>query len=56
MSRFNFKTPAAVAGEIFGMAPSAAMLSAVEKGIQGKEATPSTLASIVLSSPEFQRR
>ena len=55
-SRFNFKAPAAVATEIMNMAPSTTMLTAIEKGIQGKEATPSMLTSIVLSSPDFQKR
>ena len=56
MSRFNFKSPSAVAGEILGMTPAPATVESMEKGIQGKEATPSMLATIVLSSPEFQRR
>jgi uncharacterized protein (DUF1800 family) len=56
ISRFNFKTPVMVAGELLNYAPSAAMLAAMDKGIQGKEATPSLLTSVVLSSPEFQRR
>jgi len=56
MSRFNFKSPAAVAEELLVAAPSAVTVASMEKGIQGKEATPSLLATIVLSSPEFQRR
>jgi len=56
ISRFNFKSPAAVAGELLSMAPSPAMLKSIEKGIQGKEATPSMLSSLVMSAPEFQRR
>jgi len=32
------------------------MLASIENGIEAKEATPSMLASLVLSSPEFQRR
>jgi uncharacterized protein (DUF1800 family) len=56
ISRFNFKLPAAVATELLGTTPSAATIESMEKGIQGKEATPSMLATIVLSSPEFQRR
>ena len=56
MSRFNFKTPAAVASELLAMAPSAAMLAAIEKGIQRKEATPSMLVTVMMSSPDFQRR
>jgi uncharacterized protein (DUF1800 family) len=56
MSRFNFKLPAVVATEILGNPPSASTMESIEKGIQGKEVTPSMLATVVLSSPEFQRR
>jgi uncharacterized protein (DUF1800 family) len=56
ISRFNFKPPAFIATEIMSMAPSASMLAAIEKGIQGKEVTPSMLAGVILSSPEFQKR
>jgi uncharacterized protein (DUF1800 family) len=56
MSRFNFKDPTAVAGEILNFAPSAQTLTAIEKGIQDKEATPSLLSNLVMSSPDFQRR
>ena len=56
IARFNFKAPAAVATELLSTAPSAATLDAIQKGIEGKEATPSMLTTIVLSSPEFQRR
>jgi len=56
VSRFNFKPPASVAGDLLGYAPSASMLTSMEKGIEGKEATPSMLTGVVLSSPEFQRR
>jgi uncharacterized protein (DUF1800 family) len=56
MSRFNFKRPPEVATELLGTTPAAATIESMEKGIKGKEATPSLLATIVLSSPEFQRR
>ncbi len=56
MSRFNFKTPSIVAAELMGTTPSASMLSSIDKGIQDKEATPSLLSTLVMSSPEFQRR
>src|SRR5436190_2336098 len=55
-SRFNFKDPAKVAGEILSSAPSPQTLTAIDKGIQDKEATPSLLSGLVLSSPDFQRR
>lgn len=56
ISRFNFKEPAVVAAGILGMAPPQPMLEAIEKGIQGKEVTPSILATLVIGSPDFQRR
>jgi uncharacterized protein (DUF1800 family) len=54
--RFNSKTPAAIATELLGIAPSAATLDAIQKGVQEKDATPWMLASLVLSSPDFQSR
>jgi uncharacterized protein (DUF1800 family) len=56
MSRFNFKDPTAIATQLLNMPPAQSMVAAIEKGIQEKEATPSLLSSLVLSSPEFQRR
>jgi uncharacterized protein (DUF1800 family) len=56
VSRFNFKQPAAVATELMGITPLPATLEAIEKGIEGKEVTPSMLAAVILGSPEFQRR
>jgi hypothetical protein len=56
MSRFNFKDPSAVAGDLLSTAPSPQTLASIEKGIQNKEATPSLITTLVLSSPDFQRR
>src|SRR5579884_74644 len=56
ISRFNFKKPAVVARDILNVPPSATTLTAIEKGIEEKEATPSNLAMLVVSSPDFQRR
>jgi uncharacterized protein (DUF1800 family) len=56
VSRFNFKPPAIVAAELLGIGPTSATLDAIEKGIEGKEVTPSMLAAVVLGSPEFQKR
>jgi uncharacterized protein (DUF1800 family) len=56
VSRFNVKAPAAVANELLGIAPSPATLAAIEKGIQGKDASPSLVAMLVIGSPEFQSR
>ena len=56
VSRFNFKDPATVAAEILSVAPSPPTLAAIEKGIQEKEVTPSLLTTLVMGSPDFQRR
>ncbi|HEX4998709.1 MAG TPA: DUF1800 domain-containing protein [Terriglobia bacterium] len=56
ISQFNFKPPAIVARELLGGSLSSATLEAIEKGIEGREATPSMLTAAVLGSPEFQRR
>ncbi len=56
MSRFNFKNPSVLAGDVLSRAPLPSTLAALEKGVQGKEATPSMLAALVISSPDFQRR
>ena len=56
LSRLNVRNPSTAARELLGVAPSPAMLAAIEKGIQGREATPSTLATLVIGSPDFQQR
>ena len=56
MSRFNVKDPPAVAGGLLNRAPSPSMLAAIEKGMHDKETTPSILATLVIGSPDFQRR
>jgi len=56
LSRLNFKNPATVARELLGVAASPSTLAAIEKGIEGQEARPSTLAELIIGSPDFQRR
>jgi uncharacterized protein (DUF1800 family) len=56
MSRFNSRMPSQVATELLGVAPAPSMLDAIEKGMQGKAATTNVFTTLVLSSPEFQRR
>jgi uncharacterized protein (DUF1800 family) len=56
LSRFNFKDAATVAGEVLGVRPSPSTLTAIETGLQDKEASPSILTALVMGSPEFQRR
>jgi uncharacterized protein (DUF1800 family) len=56
ISRFNFKKPDVVAHEILNMPPSPSTLKAIEQGLESKEATPSNLTTLVISSPEFQKK
>ncbi len=55
-SRLEGKDAVAIAREVLGRDPSAQTLEALTKGLEGKEATPRMVASLVLSSPDFQRR
>ena len=56
VSRFNVKDPATVWAALLNRPPSPSMLAAIEKGIQGKEATPTLLVALVIGSPDFQKR
>jgi uncharacterized protein (DUF1800 family) len=56
VTRFNFKDPSTVARALLSTPPSPATMAAIEKGTHDAEATPSLLASLVISSPDFQRR
>jgi hypothetical protein len=56
ISRFNFKDGAAVAAQLLSMSASPSTLAAIQKGIQDKGASPSLLITLVLSSPDFQRK
>src|SRR5262249_13720289 len=56
VSRFNFKDPVTVARQVLNLEPLPSTLAAIEEGIHEKEATPSLLVTLVLSSPDFQRR
>ena len=56
LSRFADKDAAAVAREILGMEASPQTIGAIEKGTETKKPTPQLLVSVLLDSPEFQRR
>jgi uncharacterized protein (DUF1800 family) len=56
MTRFDLRSPADVAEELLSAKPSTATLDAIRKSIEGREAPASMLTTIVLGSPEFQRR
>lgn len=55
-ARLAGKSAAEIARELLGREPSAQTLSAIEKGLRGKQASPALIATLVISSPEFQRR
>jgi hypothetical protein len=52
------KDRAQIARELLGREPSATTMAAIDRGLDnhGAEASPATLAALVLSAPEFQRR
>jgi len=56
LSRWNFQRPAAMAGDVLGFPASPATLAVIDKSLQGREATPTVLATLILGSPEFQKR
>lgn len=45
-----------IARDLLGHDPSPQTMNAIETGLQGKAAPPSLIASLVLSSPDFERR
>ena len=56
LSRFNSKGTVAIAGELLGTSPSATMVAAIEKGVRAREINPAIVTTLVISSPDFQRR
>ena len=54
VSRFAGKSRAEIARELLGREPSAQTMTALEKGMEGMDS--GLIASLVISSPEFQRR
>ena len=56
VSRFSSKPTAFVASELLGTSPSGTMVAAIEKGIRGKPSNPAIITTLIISSPDFQRR
>jgi uncharacterized protein (DUF1800 family) len=50
------KDQAAIARNLLGRDASRQTLAAIEKGLEGKNQNPPLIASLVLGSPDFQRR
>jgi uncharacterized protein (DUF1800 family) len=55
-SRLEGKDAAGIARELLGRSASDQTLEALTKGLEGKQPTARMVASLVLSSPDFQRR
>jgi uncharacterized protein (DUF1800 family) len=55
-SRFAGKDAADIARELLNREPSEQTAAAIEKGLQNKQPTPGLIATLAISSPEFQRR
>jgi uncharacterized protein (DUF1800 family) len=55
-SRWKGMDASAIARDLLGHDPSAQTLNAIEAGLQGKDPAPSLIASLILSSPDFERR
>jgi uncharacterized protein (DUF1800 family) len=55
-SRFAGKDAAAIGRELLRHDASGQTLEAIEQGLQGKPPDPGLIASLVIGSPEFQRR
>ncbi len=55
-SRFADKDGPAIARELLGHDASPQTQAAIQKGLEGKNLTPPFIASLVLGSPDFQRR
>jgi uncharacterized protein (DUF1800 family) len=55
-SRWKGMDGPAIARDLMGHEASAQTLSAIETGLQGKDPAPSLIASLILSSPDFERR
>ena len=55
-SRWKGMDAPAIARELLGHDPSAQTLQAIETGLQGRDPAPALIASLILSSPDFERR
>jgi uncharacterized protein (DUF1800 family) len=56
LSRFAGKDAAAIGRELLQRDPTGPMLAAISQGMQGKSPDAALIATLILSSPEFQRR
>jgi uncharacterized protein (DUF1800 family) len=55
-SRWKGMDAPAIARDLLGHDPSAQTLNAIVTGLEGKDPDPSLIASLILSSPDFERR
>ena len=55
-ARYNSKASNKIALELLSSPPSEQVEAAITTGLQGKTSTPAIIASLVIASPDFQRR
>jgi uncharacterized protein (DUF1800 family) len=55
-ARWKGMDASAVARDLLGHDPSAQTIQAIETGLQGRDPAPALVASLILSSPDFERR
>ncbi len=55
-SRWKGMDAPAIARDLLGHEPTSQTIHAIETGLQGKDAPPALIASLILSSPDFERR
>jgi uncharacterized protein (DUF1800 family) len=55
-TRFDGKPPAAVAAGLLSTPPSKQMEAAIRRGLENRQPAPATIVSLVIASPDFQRR
>lgn len=55
-TRFDGKPPAAIAASLLSTTPSKEMQLALQAGLQNRQPTSANIASLVIASPDFQRR
>jgi uncharacterized protein (DUF1800 family) len=55
-SRIDTKDPSKLASDLLSTPPSPALVAALEKGLRGREPTPAVVTTLIIGSPDFQKR
>jgi uncharacterized protein (DUF1800 family) len=56
VSRIDTKDPSKLASDLLSTPPSPALVAALEKGLRGREPTPAVVTTLIIGSPDFQKR